>query len=520
MQTYICKCGRSFTKSSKSASTGFSLSYYQKEHECYGCPYVVKYRDWQTQEVTKWECRATPNIEYKTYCSIGTADKDFHAARFFTLDLEFAKRVYTRCQQLDGCGPCAKGNITANTAYEANTMPAEWRAADFDNEFGLIKFPLVFENNGTGTSARKIIYNEFFSIPCNDEENKIKTDICRAIAAANDETEEMVMARKFNFDSGITKDLKAAAADSFVDNLKMIDVVNLIPSDDNFYAMTEIEELADDIERQGLKHNLVVSARSDGKYDIISGHRRYTAKQLLISQQRSSSSTLPCYIYSKAGKTDADVKLDLIMLNATQRKYTDIDLKKEYEELVSVYEQLKAEGKNIKGNTRDNIAAALKVSPAQIGKLENIQHNAAPEVQEAVNRGEMTISTANEVAKLDTAVQKEIIKKNEKEKVTRKEVEALKPTSDAAPKKKQEKVDTSINFTSENSNVDTSINLEPTTATNKKADRVEMLIEHLEDNPLWDLRDSNDEILFNADEFNDLIIAALQAYKIALQNRS
>lgn len=510
MQTYICKCGRTFQKSSKSETTGFSLSDFRKGHECYGCPYIVEYADWQTREITKHECRATPKIEYKTYCRIATGDKDFHAAFFYTLDICFAKKVYERCQQLQGCDNNAK--------YFTNAVPEKWRAADFDNDCGLIKFPLYFTNNRQGTEARRTIYNEFFATaPQAGDETTIKSNIRRAIATAN-ETEDINMARKFNFDLGISKDLKAAASDSFIDSLKMINVENLIPSNDNFYEISGIEELADDIERQGLKHNLVVAARSDGNYDIISGHRRCAAKKLLIEQSRTNTHTLPCYIYAAEGKTEAEIKLDLIMLNATQRKYTDIDLASEYDELSKVYAQLKAEGKEIKGNTRDNIAAALKVSSAQIGKLENIQRNAAPEVQKAVSRGDMSISTANEVAKLDEAVQKEIVKKNEKEKVTNKEVKSIqaakieKPAKPEAPEpllnvEQNEKVD--IYISSHNSG-------------NEKADEIETLIQLLEQDPIYDFLGGTDgdEIIFDGDRATDIVIAALQAYKVKINTGS
>ena len=49
---------------------------------------------------------------------------------------------------------------------------------------------------------------------------------------------------KLKLNSAIMDDLKAAASDSFIDSLKMLDVGQIIPNDSNFYEMTEIEELA------------------------------------------------------------------------------------------------------------------------------------------------------------------------------------------------------------------------------------------------------------------------------------
>lgn len=82
------------------------------------------------------------------------------------------------------------------------------------------------------------------------------------------------------------------------------------------------------------------------------------------------------------------------MLNATQRKYSDADTMREYEELTRIFKELEAAGKPVKGRIRDKIADALNVSPAQVGKLDNIKHNAIPDVEQAVKSGDMSISTA------------------------------------------------------------------------------------------------------------------------------
>ena len=111
------------------------------------------------------------------------------------------------------------------------------------------------------------------------------------------------------------------------------------------------------------------------------------------------------------------------MLNATQRKYSDADTMREYDELTRIFKELEAEGKTIKGRIRDRIAEALNVSPAQVGKLDNIKHNAIPDVEQAVKAGDMSISTANEVAKLAPEKQQEII--TEKPKISHKEVKEI-----------------------------------------------------------------------------------------------
>lgn len=231
------------------------------------------------------------------------------------------------------------------------------------------------------------------------------------------------MARKMQFDMAITQDMQSAASDSFSDNIKMIDINEISPSASNFYELSDIELLADDIEREGLKHNLVVYQDSDtGIYKVISGHRRLAAIKRLINDKRRTSTKIPCYVSRE--KSSAESQFDLIMLNATQRKYTDADIMREYEEIERTLKALEAEGKPIKGRMRERIAEILKVSPAQVGKIENIKHNAIDEIHEAVKSGEMSISTANEVAKLSEEKQAEIAKTNPT--ISHKEVKQLK----------------------------------------------------------------------------------------------
>ena len=221
------------------------------------------------------------------------------------------------------------------------------------------------------------------------------------------------MARKLQLDVSIASGMKAAADDSFKDNIKMIDIEKVIPSKDNFYSLSDIELLADDIERQGLKHNLVVCENSDipGTFVIKSGHRRFAAIKLLSENNRYNSRYVPCLIDGKKSKSENI--LDLIMLNATARVMSDSELFEQYESLRNTLEQLKSEGKKIGGRIRENIAAVLNISPAQVGKIENIKHNAVNEIQTAVENGEMSIAVADKAAKLSREDQKKLIRDND-----------------------------------------------------------------------------------------------------------
>ena len=66
--------------------------------------------------------------------------------------------------------------------------------------------------------------------------------------------------------------------------LKYIDVDDLVPSEDNFYSMSAIEELAGLIELSGgVKQPGLVTPLGGGKYRVIAGHRRRLASIRLVS---------------------------------------------------------------------------------------------------------------------------------------------------------------------------------------------------------------------------------------------
>lgn len=244
------------------------------------------------------------------------------------------------------------------------------------------------------------------------------------------------MARKMKIDTSIAADIKSAASDSFKDNIKMIEIGKIKASLDNFYSMSDVDILADDIERQGLKHNLVVVEDSDehDTYFIKSGHRRYAAIQQLVSEGRYNSKYIPCLI--DGSKTKDESILDLIMLNATTRVMSDSEIFKQYEVLKETLDNLKASGDyNLKGRMREKLAEALNVSSAQVGKIENIKHNAVEEVKEAVANGDMKITTADEIAKLPENEQVEIITEKPVSEITTKDVKERKEKKAAAKKK-------------------------------------------------------------------------------------
>lgn len=237
----------------------------------------------------------------------------------------------------------------------------------------------------------------------------------------------------------LANDLESIVADTISDSIKMIDIAELHSSDDNFFEVNRIEELAESILGQGgVKENLIVRPLSSGGYEIISGHRRKSAVQYLIDSGEEISHFLPCLVQDYTNENDK--LLDLILMNTSQRVLSDSETMKSFEKLNAILKEKKDLGEKF-GKTREKIAETLNLSSSQVRKLQNVDKNAIPEIKEAIKSGEISINTADKVARLDKSEQKKVADNISDEPMTPKAVEKL----------VSEKVVISDNFSDNNS---------------------------------------------------------------------
>lgn len=200
--------------------------------------------------------------------------------------------------------------------------------------------------------------------------------------------------------------LSAIVADTRTDDIKQIDVAELHESEDNFFVVENIEQFAYTILGQGgVKDNLIVRPLETGGYEIISGHRRKAAVDFLIEKGENISRFLPCLVQNYA--SEEDKMIDLILMNVSSRQLSDAEMFQCYEQLNNILSTQKKKGEYF-GRIRDDIASKLGVSPAQVGKMQNIDKNATKKVKEAVAKGEVSINTADKIAKLDKQEQSKI----------------------------------------------------------------------------------------------------------------
>lgn len=318
MQTYICKCGKTFAKSSKADSTGYVLTYFSPQHECYGCPYIVTERNWETKEIVKRECRATLKITYHSFTDIGTADKDYKMCHLYSLDLMFVKRVLNYVNSLEGA------------ENHTHAVPDEWRAADFGHcynakgVYGLGIFPLYFQSNKKGTAARREVMDMFFDEhgfrKDMTEENEKKAVLQCINSAKENARNEAIQSRmekrsmKLDITSMIASPASAGTA------VREIQIEMLVPYSNHPFTLYKSERLDDMV--QSIKTNGVLSPilvrELNGKYEILAGHNRTNAAKL------AGLNAVPAIV--KTGLSDEEADMYVIETNTMQRGFKELKI--------------------------------------------------------------------------------------------------------------------------------------------------------------------------------------------------
>ena len=114
---------------------------------------------------------------------------------------------------------------------------------------------------------------------------------------------------------------------SDTERIERIDIDRLGDDPKNFYSLSDLDSLAENIELVGLQQPLRV--RSDreahGYYIIVSGHRCRAAIQKLVDDGREDLRQIPCIVEQPA-ESEAMQELRLIFANSGTRKLTDPEI--------------------------------------------------------------------------------------------------------------------------------------------------------------------------------------------------
>lgn len=192
--------------------------------------------------------------------------------------------------------------------------------------------------------------------------------------------------------------------------LVQADIDELVSNDANFYAVDEnkLEELKNSIALSGIMDPPTVTRTEDGKYRLISGHRRTAAVRALVAEGREDLRKVPVFVRSP--KSAAMEELELIMANSTARVLTSAEISQAAQRVERLLYDLKEQGVEFPGRMRDHVAEVCQISKSKLARLKVIREglSKSEQIAKAWEKGELPEATAYELAHMPEEQQDEI----------------------------------------------------------------------------------------------------------------
>lgn len=167
----------------------------------------------------------------------------------------------------------------------------------------------------------------------------------------------------------------------------------------NFYQLSGLDELAANISLCGLQQPIRVRQKGDGRYIIVSGHRRRAALEMLMQDDPERWSEAPCIVERDAVSPTLQ-QLRLIYANANIRKMSPAEISEQAEQVEKLLYQLKEEGYEFPGRMRDHVAEAVSVSKSKLARLKVIRENLDASWVDDWKNGRLTESQAYALAQM------------------------------------------------------------------------------------------------------------------------
>lgn len=184
MSTYICKCGRRVKKSTNADNTGNRLEGYGPGHECYGCPYVLSWGNYEWNEEAKnleqktkgYECRMSKTLSYASQFIGSTKDKC--TCSVVSLDFGFLEQISAWVKET-----FTLGELTGHFSRD------KIRATEYCHN-GRYQYALCCAQNKKGIAAKAALFEHFFNsggsrkdMTPQQEMEKVLADIKKATQA-------------------------------------------------------------------------------------------------------------------------------------------------------------------------------------------------------------------------------------------------------------------------------------------------------------------------------------------------
>nr|DAW47448.1 MAG TPA: chromosome partitioning protein [Caudoviricetes sp.] len=209
----------------------------------------------------------------------------------------------------------------------------------------------------------------------------------------------------FDVSSVFAEELKKVSKSDTGKRLTEVDIDDLVSNEANFYAVDadKLEELKNSIALSGIMDPPTVTETEDGKYRLISGHRRTAAVRALVAEGRGDLRKMPVFVRSP--RSAAMEELELIMANSTARVLSSAEVSQAAQRVERLLYELKEQGVEFPGRMRDHVAAACNVSKTKLANLHAIESNCIADFRKMWADGKIPDATALELSRCDTAFQ-------------------------------------------------------------------------------------------------------------------
>lgn len=178
--------------------------------------------------------------------------------------------------------------------------------------------------------------------------------------------------------------------------------LDLIDGDaNNFYRLNDLEDLAANISMFGLQQPIRLRPNPDaeGRYIIVSGHRRQAAIKLLAEEDPEKWKEISC-IVNRTPMSPSLQQLQLIYANSNTRALTPAEISEQAVQVEKLLYQLKEEGYEFPGRMREHVAKAVNASTTKLARLKVIREGLAKCWQKDFKSNTLSESTAYELARL------------------------------------------------------------------------------------------------------------------------
>ena len=194
------------------------------------------------------------------------------------------------------------------------------------------------------------------------------------------------------------------------EQIQYIDIDLIDPDPKNFYELSDLDELAANIELVGLQQPLRVRKHPENpdRWMIVSGHRRRAAIRQLVDEGKDQLRAVACIVEQPAA-SEALQELRLIFANSGTRKLTPAEISKQAERVEMLLYELKEQGMEFPGRMRDHVAEACKVSKSKLSRLKVIRDKLIPELQELFKKDRICEDAAYTAARETEQIQRFIL---------------------------------------------------------------------------------------------------------------